>query len=53
VATAELQSALAQFVTFARSLKGGEKSEAQLFSDAPSQRLGRTTGLSSKMSPLE
>jgi len=31
VATAELQSSLAQFATFARSLKGDEKSEAQTF----------------------
>jgi SAM-dependent methyltransferase len=40
VATAELQSALAQFVTFARSLKGDEKSEAQSFLDHFFRALG-------------
>ena len=40
VATAELQSSLAQFVTFARSLKGDEKSEAQLFLDHFFRALG-------------
>ena len=40
VATAELQSSLAKFVTFARSLKGDEKSEAQLFLDHFFRALG-------------
>ena len=40
MATAELQSSLAQFVTFARSLKGDEKSEAQLFLDHFFRALG-------------
>lgn len=40
VATAELQSALAQFVTFARSLKGDEKGEAQTFLDHFFRALG-------------
>ena len=40
MATAELQSSLAAFVTFARSLKGDEKSEAQLFLDHFFRALG-------------
>jgi SAM-dependent methyltransferase len=40
VATAELQSALAQFAAFAGSLKGDEKSEAQLFLDHFFRALG-------------
>lgn len=40
MATAELQSSLAQFATFARSLKGDEKSEAQLFLDHLFRALG-------------
>lgn len=40
VATAELQSSLAQFATFARSLKGDEKSEAQTFLDRFFRALG-------------
>jgi hypothetical protein len=40
VAAAELQSSLAAFVTFARSLKGDEKSEAQLFLDHFFRALG-------------
>jgi hypothetical protein len=39
-ATGELQSALAQFVTFARSLKGDEKGEAQTFLDHFFRALG-------------
>ena len=38
--TAELQSSLAAFVTFARSLKGDEKSEAQIFLDHFFRALG-------------
>jgi hypothetical protein len=40
VATAKLQSALAQFAAFARSLKGDEKSEAQSFLDHFFRALG-------------
>lgn len=40
MATAELQSSLAKFVTFTRSLKGDEKSEAQLFLDHFFRALG-------------
>jgi hypothetical protein len=40
VATAELKTALAQFVTFARSLRGDEKSEAQSFLDHFFRALG-------------
>jgi SAM-dependent methyltransferase len=40
VATAALQSALTQFVTFARSLRGDEKSEAQSFLDHFFRALG-------------
>ena len=40
VATAELQSSLAKFETFTRSLKGDEKSEAQLFLDHFFRALG-------------
>ena len=40
MATAELQSSLAQFVSFARSLKGDEKSEAQIFLDHFFRALG-------------
>ena len=40
MATAELQSSLAQFATFARSLKGDEKGEAQLFLDKFFRALG-------------
>lgn len=40
MATAELKSSLAQFVTFARSLKGDEKSEAQTFLDHLFRGLG-------------
>ena len=40
MATSELQSALAQFVGFARSLRGDEKSEAQLFLDHFFRALG-------------
>ncbi len=40
MATAELQSSLAQFVTFAHSLKGDEKSEAQTFLDHFFRALG-------------
>jgi type II restriction/modification system DNA methylase subunit YeeA len=40
VATAELQSSLAQFAAFARALKGDEKSEAQLFLDHFFRALG-------------
>jgi hypothetical protein len=40
VATAELQSSLEAFVTFARSLKGDEKSEAQTFLDHFFRALG-------------
>jgi hypothetical protein len=40
VATAELQSSLAQFATFARSLKGDEKSAAQTFLDRFFRALG-------------
>ena len=40
VATCELHSALAQFVTFARSLKGDEKGEAQTFLDHFFRALG-------------
>jgi hypothetical protein len=38
--TGELNSSLAAFVTFARSLKGDEKSEAQLFLDHFFRALG-------------
>ena len=40
MATAELQSSLAKFETFTRSLKGDEKSEAQLFLDHFFRALG-------------
>ena len=40
MATAELQSSLAAFVIFARSLKGGEQSEAQAFLDHFFRALG-------------
>ena len=40
MATAELQSSLGQFAAFARSLKGDEKSEAQLFLDHFFRALG-------------
>ncbi len=40
MASAELQSSLAAFVTFARSLKGDEKSEAQSFLDHFFRALG-------------
>ena len=40
VATPELQSSLAQFVTFARGLKGDEKSEAQGFLERLFRALG-------------
>jgi hypothetical protein len=50
---AELQSALAQFVTFARSLKGDEKGEAQLFLGRPFAALGQDNRTLVEMSPLE
>ena len=53
VATAERQSALAQFVAFARSLRGDQKSGARDFSNAPSLRLGGENRALAKMSPLE
>ncbi|MEO7318083.1 MAG: hypothetical protein ABIZ56_03735 [Chthoniobacteraceae bacterium] len=40
MATTELQFSLAQFVTFARSLKSDETSEAQLFLDHFFRALG-------------
>ena len=51
MATAELQSALAQFVTFARSQKGDEKSEAQLFLGRPFPALGQDNRTLVEMSP--
>jgi hypothetical protein len=40
VATAELKSSLQSFVTFARGLRGDEKSEAQTFLDHFFRALG-------------
>jgi hypothetical protein len=45
VPAAELQSSLAQFVTFARSLKGDEKSEAQSFLDQFFRALGHASAI--------
>ncbi len=45
VATAELQSSLAAFATFARSLKGDEKSEAQSFLDHFFRALGHPSAI--------
>ena len=45
VATGELQSALAQFVTFAHSLKGDEKGEGQTFLDHFFRALGHKSAI--------
>ncbi len=45
VATAELKSSLAKFATFARSLKGDEKSEAQSFLDQFFRMLGHSSAI--------